>query len=523
MVQVKICGLTRRDDALRAVECGADALGFVFVPSSRRRADAATVARVVSDLPPTVTTLGVFQDQPVADVRDIMLSCGLDVAQLHGAEDTHYMETLALPVLKAIGLSGRGDLRSASRYRGLGVILLDAAHVECSADGDRRIVTGGTGVPFDWALADSAHRFGRIVLSGGLHPDNVAQAIAAVRPWALDVASGVEREPGRKDPDKLRLFLRRAKKAAVELGDENPRPAVEPTLVGKVASGWGRVVETTATGRLRRADFRVVGRLEGALRARRAEGGKSLVPFLMGGYPDSETFRALLLEAQRVGADAVEIGIASHDPVLDGPLIRRVSREILERGTAPLDVLTDVVRARSEGLTIPIVLMTYKDLLMGARGSSFAAEAAGSGIQGLLVVDPMRPDAARFPRGLQGSELEKVLLVGPTTPANRYRWVLERTRGFVYCVSAGGGTGGGEASVPTAREIVRRVRRHGDVPALVCFGISGPEAAREIAAVADGIIVGSALLASMHGTRGPAAVAAVGRFLQELRQAVDHP
>lgn len=522
MIQVKICGLTRRDDALRAVWYGADALGFVFVPSSRRRADAATVARVVSDLPPTVTTLGVFQDQPAAHVRDIMLSCGLDVAQLHGAENTRYMETLALPVLKAIGISGHGDLRSASRYRALGVLLLDAAHVESSANGDRRIVTGGRGVPFDWALADSAHRFGRIVLSGGLNPDNVARAIAAVRPWAVDVASGVEHGPGCKDPAKLRAFIRRAKKAAVEIGVENPPPAIEPTLVGNVVSRWGRVVETTATDRLRRDDLRVVGRLEGALRARRAGGGKSLVPFLMGGYPDSETFRALLLESQRVGADAVEIGIASHDPVLDGPLIRRVSRETLERGTAPRDVLSDVVRARSEGLTIPIVLMTYRDLLVSARGTAFVAEAAGSGIQGLLVVDPMRPDAARFPCGLQGSELEKVLLLGPTTPANRYRSVLERTRGFVYCVSVGGGTGGGEACVPTAREIVRRVRRYGDVPALVGFGISGPKAAREIAAVADGIIVGSALLASMDRARGPAAVAAVGRFLRELRRAVDH-
>jgi len=523
VIRVKICGLTRRDDALRAVECGADALGFVFAPSSRRRADTATVARVVAELPPTVTTLGVFQDQPVAAVRDIMLSCGLDVAQLHGTEDSLYMETLALPVLKAVSLSDRGDLRSASRYRALGVLLLDAAHVELLADGIRRITTGGTGVPFDWALAASAHRLGRIVLSGGLTPDNVAQAIGAVRPWAVDVASGVEHEPGRKDPDKLRSFIRRAKETAADLDAEDPRAEVGAAPIGNLGSGWGRMVETTATGPVRRADVRVVGRLEAALRARRAEGGKSLVPFLMGGYPDSETFRALLLEAQRVGADAVEIGIPTHDPVLDGPLIRRVSRETLARGTTPRDVLADVVRARDDGLAVPIVLMTYSELFTSARGAGLAVEAAESGVDGLLVVDPGRPDAARLPPGLHGSGLETVLLLGPTTPPNRYRSVLERTRGFVYCVSVRGGTGGGDASVPIARGIVQQVRRHGDVPALVGFGISGPKSAREIAAVADGIVVGSALLAGMNGARGSAAVTSVGQLLSGLSQAVDNP
>jgi len=521
VTRVKICGLTRRDDALRAVEAGADALGFVFALRSRRKADPAMVARIVAELPSTVTTVGVFQDQPLEVVRGTMLHCGLDVAQLHGAENAAYMEGLALPVLKAVGLLGPDDLRSLAGYRSLGVVLLDSAVVESAEDGRRRTVTGGTGTTFDWAWAASARRFARIVLSGGLRPENVAQAVRVARPWAVDVASGTESRPGRKDPDKLRSFIGQAKRAGAELEEPAAPPLGEAaaTCPGgepvHASEEWGRVFVADVAERAGGA----FGRLEAALRARRAGGGKSVVPFFVGGYPDRETFGELLLETQRTGVEAIEVGLPSPDQVLDGPVIRRAVRETLARGTTPYDVLADIALARSRGLTVPVALMAYTDHFARAAGARLATEAAGSGVDGLLIVDPERPDANARPSHLRDCTLETVVLVGPTTSQRRYRTLLRGARGFVYCVSVEGGTGGDTASASTAEKIVERVRRHSDLPALVGFGVTGPDTARKVAAVADGVIVGTAVLERIDENRGASAVPAVGDFLREIRRA----
>lgn len=204
--RVKICGLTRRDDALRAAALGADALGFVFAPGSRRLVDAETVARIVEELPPFVTAVGVFRDQPLDEVRGLVRSCGLGLAQLHGDEGPAYLEALGIPVLKALGLDGAEDLVRLERYPGLRTVLLDAG-------------TGGTGRTFDWAWAVKAGRTRRIVLAGGLTPENVEEAVRRVRPWAVDCCSGTEAGPGVKDPEKVRLFVERAKSVGAVPGD----------------------------------------------------------------------------------------------------------------------------------------------------------------------------------------------------------------------------------------------------------------------------------------------------------------
>ncbi len=527
MTRVKICGLTRRDDALRAVEAGADALGFVFAPRSRRKADPAAVARIVAELPSTVTTVGVFQDQPLEVVRATMLHCGLDVAQLHGEEDASYMESLALPALKAIGLICPGDLRSLVGYRSLGVILLDSARVEQAEDGHRRVVTGGTGASFDWTWVASARGVARIVLSGGLTPDNVAEAVRVARPWAVDVASGTESRPGRKDPDRLRSFIGQAKGGEAESQRQGVPLEAETAATAGAVAGWGHIFGATTSvkdheagdAHVDGAGGGVVGPLEAALRARRAAGGKSVVPFFVGGHPDRETFLALLLGAERAGVDAIEIGLPSPDPVLDGPVIRQAIRETLARGTTPHEVLADVARARGRGLTAPVVLMAYRDHFLQAGGARLAAEAHRNGVDGLLIVDPARPDANRLPPGLDGCPLENVALLVPTTFPSRYGALIEAARGFVYCVSVEGGTGGATASAAVARTMVESVRRHSDIPVLVGFGITGPKAAREMVAVADGIIVGTALLKHMGDARGATAVTTVGRFLREIRRA----
>jgi phosphoribosylanthranilate isomerase len=207
--RVKICGVTRPEDAALAARLGADAIGLNFWPRSRRHVDAASAREIVRALPPLVLAVGVFVDQPLEDVRAIAREVGLGAVQLHGAEGRRDCDALApLPVLKAFRCGAGDDLAGPpfvdhlAAYEGaVAGVLLDAA-----ASG-----YGGTGARCDWALAAEVARRVPVLLAGGLDPENVADAIRAVRPWAVDVASGVERAPGVKDPEKLAAFIRRAK------------------------------------------------------------------------------------------------------------------------------------------------------------------------------------------------------------------------------------------------------------------------------------------------------------------------
>ncbi len=205
MTRIKICGLTNRDDALGAAEWGADALGFVFAQGSKRRADPEVVEGFTGELPPFVTLVGVFQDQPLSEVMEIMDRCRLHVAQLHGLEDERYIAELKRPVLKVLSMDSRGDLVKFERFANLHSFLLDSGK-------------GGTGQTFDWSLALAAMKYGRIVLAGGLTPDNVTEAIRCVRPWGVDTASGVEKAPGIKDPERVREFIHRVRGADSALG-----------------------------------------------------------------------------------------------------------------------------------------------------------------------------------------------------------------------------------------------------------------------------------------------------------------
>ncbi|MBI5016556.1 MAG: phosphoribosylanthranilate isomerase [Deltaproteobacteria bacterium] len=202
--RVKVCGLTRRDDALAAADLGADALGFVFAPKSRRRADPEVVARVAEEVPPFVTLVGVFQDQSLDEVRSLVNRCRLHLAQLHGREDLAYARALGCRVLKAVSLEGPEDVASLAAFPGLSGYLLDSG-------------SGGTGRAFDWSWAVEARRFGRIVLAGGLHPGNAAAAVRAVRPWAIDAASGTEAAPGVKDLAKIAALLRAVRRADADV------------------------------------------------------------------------------------------------------------------------------------------------------------------------------------------------------------------------------------------------------------------------------------------------------------------
>jgi len=201
MIRVKICGNVTLKDTLAAAEAGADAVGFVFHAKSPRNVSPKAVAAIVSHLSPMVTSVGVFVNEKPDVVRQIMSDCGLTYAQLHGEESPQYCAELRVPVLKGIRVRSREDVSALAPYR-VKAILLDA-YVEG--------LIGGTGATFDWDLAVEAKAWGPIILAGGLTPDNVAEAISRVRPYGVDVSSGVESAPGVKDHAKVRAFVKNVK------------------------------------------------------------------------------------------------------------------------------------------------------------------------------------------------------------------------------------------------------------------------------------------------------------------------
>lgn len=207
MVRVKICGITNVDDALLAAECGADAIGFVFAESPRR-IDVAEAAEIAGSVPPFVARVGVFVNASQQSVMEALTSF-LDYVQLHGEESVSVCETLAKRygshrIIKVFRVREMADLGVLDEYVGVtGMFHLDTRVPDAA---------GGTGRTFDWSIALEAKRWGKpVVLSGGLTPDNVAEAVAQVKPYAVDASSGVERAPGKKDPEKVRNFVKRAK------------------------------------------------------------------------------------------------------------------------------------------------------------------------------------------------------------------------------------------------------------------------------------------------------------------------
>lgn len=204
MIRVKICGITSREDAWAAIEAGADAVGFIFVKGTPRFIEPEAAAAITAEMPPFVATVGVFIDRTVEDVEKTAASCGLSVAQLSGSELPEECARLRLPFVKAIRIQREDDLAGLSKYKRARAFLLDTY-----VPG----VPGGTGRTFPWEIAAKAAREARIILSGGLTPENIAEAVVQVRPYAVDVCSGVEAFPGRKDHRKVREFIDRAKKA----------------------------------------------------------------------------------------------------------------------------------------------------------------------------------------------------------------------------------------------------------------------------------------------------------------------
>lgn len=195
--RIKICGITRVQDAECAADAGADAIGLVFHEPSPRCVDLDRARRIVAGLPAFVSTVGLFVNAEAAAVRRVLEAVPLDLLQFHGDEDEAYCRSFSRPYMKALRVRGEEDLAEALKgYPSAAALLLDSWH---------RDLAGGTGEAFDWARVPR-HREARLVLAGGLHPGNVRAAIAAVKPYAVDVSTGVEEAPGRKSAEKIQAF-----------------------------------------------------------------------------------------------------------------------------------------------------------------------------------------------------------------------------------------------------------------------------------------------------------------------------
>lgn len=202
-MQVKICGITHIEDALAAVEYGADALGFVFAPESPRFIRADQVRKIVSALPPFVSTVAVFTAGDEKTIGEAVTACGIDLIQFHGPFSAEIIGSFSSRAIQVIRISDEPSLAKTAVHA-VRAILLDTFHPA---------LLGGSGVPFDWAIARSAKKHGNVILAGGLTPENVGEAIAQVQPYGVDVSSGVEMTKGRKDLKKLERFIQAAKRA----------------------------------------------------------------------------------------------------------------------------------------------------------------------------------------------------------------------------------------------------------------------------------------------------------------------
>lgn len=255
------------------------------------------------------------------------------------------------------------------------------------------------------------------------------------------------------------------------------------------------------------------GAIETAFRSSRAAGRKLLVPFVTGGVTDD--WVDIVRACANGGADAIEIGIPFSDPVMDGPVIQEASVRALARGATPVSVLAEAAMA---DIGIPLVAMTSYNIAFRMGHTRYARMLADNGFAGTILPDLQLDEADEWMQSAATAGIENVLLAAPTTPADRLARICAASRGFVYGIGTMGVTGERAALASTASEVATRLKAITDRPVLIGIGVSNGDQAAEVAAVADGVIVGAALVRRILEGRGPEGV---GRFVGELREALD--
>jgi tryptophan synthase alpha chain len=254
--------------------------------------------------------------------------------------------------------------------------------------------------------------------------------------------------------------------------------------------------------------------LEAHLRARRDAGRKLLLPYVTGGYPVGEWPR-LIEGFASAGADALEVGIPFSDPVMDGPTIQEASTLALDAGSNPLAVLDEVAKTDAG---VPLVAMTYYNICFRMGHRRFAAALRQAGISGAILPDLPLEEVGPWADAADAEGIETVLLAAPTAPDDRLPLIAERARGFVYGVGLVGITGERAELAASSLEIARRLKDITDKPVIIGVGVSTPEQAAEVAQVADGVVVASAIIRRMLD--GGSLEHAIG-FVAELRAALD--
>jgi tryptophan synthase alpha chain len=250
--------------------------------------------------------------------------------------------------------------------------------------------------------------------------------------------------------------------------------------------------------------------------AARALGRAAFIPYVMAGDPDLETTFAMMSALSEEGADAIELGIPYADPLADGPSIAAAGQRALARGTSLGDAIALASRARDAG-SAPVILFTYFNPVYQYGMDAFARKAAAAGVAGAIVPDVALEESAELRAALAAHGIEMPLLVAPSTPRERAKRIAEAAGGFVYVVSRLGVTGAGDAPDFTPMHAqIAMLRGVTEKPLAIGFGVSRPEHVREVARLADGFIVGSALIDAYAGTSGDAAAVSVRDFARPL-------
>jgi tryptophan synthase alpha chain len=265
-----------------------------------------------------------------------------------------------------------------------------------------------------------------------------------------------------------------------------------------------------------------VGRIEQTFRQLKAKNEKALIPYLMSGDPSIERTEEFVVEFERDGADLIELGVPFSDPIADGPVIQRAGARSLRSKTSLKDVLALVSSLRQRRrIRIPIILMTYYNPVLKFGEGRFTKEASAAGVDGLIIPDLPPEEAAGLMTPARQSGLDLIFLLAPTSTLDRIKKAVSVSTGFLYYVSLTGITGAKLPGLETIEKHLRLIRRVGSLPIAVGFGISTPDDASAVARLADGVIIGSAIvrMIEQYGDL-PRSSTVVGKFVKELRKAV---
>ena len=252
-------------------------------------------------------------------------------------------------------------------------------------------------------------------------------------------------------------------------------------------------------------------------------GRTALIPFVTAGYPEPEWTVGVMQELVKAGADLLELGVPFSDPTADGPVIQEASEHSIARGVSVCTVLDMVREFRTADAETPVVLMGYMNPVERYGHEEFARDAAAAGVDGVLMVDCPPEEMGELGRNLDDRGIHAICLVAPTTTEARMESIARSARGYLYYVSFKGITGANRLDAGSLVEPLERLRSHSRLPLAVGFGIKGPESAKAVAGLAEGVVIGSALIEALAGAESvDSARAAVSAFLAPIRAAMDN-